>query len=109
MYKTLHEKIAETSRKDIEHISFLLDRYSKNNSCSFDDSLSYLMAEIGYKKYNYIPKNKDDLFVIGQLSLTYMRAYQIKFERFIQSVIDCHDYCIKYGYSVDTKQQTLRF
>ena len=109
MYKTLHEKIGENSRKEIERITFLLDKYCKELNYSFDSGVSYLMAEVGYRKYNYIPKNKDDLFIVGQLSIKYMRVYAIRPEIFIQTLMNCHDYCIKSGYSIDTEQKTLKF
>jgi hypothetical protein len=109
MYKTLHEKIAQNSRTEIERITFLLDKYTKELHYSFEDGVSYLMAEIGYKKYNYIPKNKEDLFIIGQLSIKYMRVYAIRTERFIQTLIECRDYCVLHGYSVDIAQRTLQF
>ena len=109
MFKTPHEKIGESSRKEIERITFLLSNYCKELNYTFYDGLSYLMAEIGYKKYNYIPNNKEDLFIIGQLSIKYMKKYSIKSEQFIQTITNCYDYCIQYGYSIDTNQTTLKF
>jgi hypothetical protein len=109
MFKTFHEKMGENSRKEIERITFLLVKYTKGLNYDFLDGISYVMAEIGYKKHNYIPKNKDDLFIIGQLSIKYMKIYGMKPEQFIKTLIDCRDYCIKYGYSIDTEQKTLQF
>jgi hypothetical protein len=75
-YQIIHEKIAQKSRSEIERITFLLDKYSKGCNFTFIDGLSYLMGECGYRKMNYNPcSNKEDLFIITQLSLKYMKIY----------------------------------
>ena len=109
-YQTLHEKIAQKSRTEIERITFLLNKYSKDCRFTFIDGLSYLMGECGYRKINYNPceKNKDDLFLITQLSIKYMKVYAVGPERFIQTVLECWDYCNKNGYSSECSQTTLK-
>lgn len=107
-FYTNQEKIAQSSRMEIERITFLLDKYSKECKYSFEDSLSYVMGEAGYRKINYIPCQKEDIFLISQLSIQYMKKYGLHYERFIQTVMDCKDYCKKYGFSQNIKQTTLK-
>lgn len=108
MFQTHHEKIARKSRIEIERITFLLNKYSNDCKCSFEDSLSFTMGEMGYRKINYILCQKEDIFIISQLSAKYMKVYGIHYERFVQSVFECYDYCSKSGYSSNVNQATLK-
>lgn len=66
------------------------------------------MAKAGYIKHNYIPNDNDDLFLLSQLCVKYMRTYQIRPEQFIQSVLNIYDHCKKHGYTIDISQQRLK-
>lgn len=105
---TPHEQIATKSRKEIERISFLIEKFSKDCKLDFQSGFQVVMAKAGYIKYNYLPCDNEDLFFVSQLCIKYMRIYAIRELQFTQIVLNTYDYCKINGYSIDVEQTTLK-
>ena len=102
------EKSIQESREEIERICFDLSKYSSEYNIRFVDGVTYIMAKGGYLKCHYIPIDNDELSVITKKAMRYMRKYAIKPEEFIQSLLNCYNYCSKFGYSKDIYQTVLK-
>ena len=101
------QKIVSEAEKEIERISFLSSQFMKDNKLSIDETVGYIMQKGGYAKSIYIPYDTDNLFILTQLSLRYMRKYNIRPEEFINRLKGNYEYCLKCGYAIDVNQKTL--
>lgn len=108
MPETTFNGIRLTARKELEHIIIRLEKYAQDTKYNFVDCVSFLMAKTGYKKYYYIPVDNDELFEISQKSIAYMKKYALKPEQFINVLLNLHEQCKNFGYTIDTAQTTIK-
>lgn len=99
------KKVSE-SCIEIERIIRLIYKYTNDYNYNFDECLHFIMITAGYAKDNggYVA-NSEELEIITNLCLQYMKKYCISTETFIYKICAEYDRIKEKGFSTDIKQK----
>ena len=107
-YSEQIQKINSEHVKEQEQIIFQLSKYCEKNRICFEEGVSFVMTQLGYtKNKGYYFPNPEEISVITQKSLQYMRKYGLRPESYIQSLMNGYSRVCHSGYVIDIAQKTF--